>query len=133
MYFLNLDILIKQLLPPNWRYVRTSNNNNVFVYDSGKTKFLKALLKPFKLLLNDFHFFRTNIKTKINLTAETIIVENHLKIITGISYGISLPDGILSGQFSVLIPAIVSNKEPEIKSFLEQIVPAGCKYQIIFY
>ncbi len=129
MFYLNLDILIKQLLPPNWR----SSVVGGFVVDSGKVNYLKSILTPFKLLLNDIKEFRLSTQTKINLTAEVIVVENHLKNLSGVQLGVYLSDSVQSNIFVVNIPVAGQPNENEIKSFLSKIIPAGRKYTLNFY
>ncbi len=127
MFFLNPDILIKQIIPPNWRYVPNSVN------ESGKYLFLKSISKPFNWILNSLIEFRSNTKTKINLTAEVIILENKLKEITGLTYGIYISDTITANIFEVHIPISAQIYRIEIQEFLNKVIPTGRIYSIIYY
>ncbi len=68
MYFLDLNILALQLLPPSWRSSKEAVGSNTTQKDSGQMNYLKAVLAPFKLLLQDFHVFRKEAKSKVNLS-----------------------------------------------------------------
>ncbi len=129
MYFLNLDILVKQLFPPNWRTSMVGGS----LIDSGKVNYLKSILAPFKLLLNDIIDFYQTTQTKINLTAEVIVVENHLKTLSGVQLGVYLSDSAQPNIFFVNIPVIGQINENKIKSFLNKVVPAGRIYTLNFY
>ena len=119
MYFLNVNILASQLLPPHWRDARLM--------------YMKAILKPFAVIIQDFTSFRTASKSAINLTPQTMIIEHHLKKITGISYGIFIADTSLPNHFKIHIPSGEQNHLNEITVFLKKIIPAGRKYELIFY
>ncbi len=54
MYFLDLNILARQLLPPSWRVIKETVGAITTEMDSGQMNYLKTILKPFKLLLQDF-------------------------------------------------------------------------------
>ncbi len=133
MYFLDLNILAKQLLPPNWRVIKETDGISAAEKDSGEFNYLKSVLIPFKLLLDDFHAFRKQVVKNINLTSQTIIIEDHIKKITGISYGIFIQDGNQINYFKVNVPLLGQSKEKEIIQFLRKIVPAGRKYELLFY
>ncbi len=51
IYFLDIDILVKQLLPPNWRVIKEMMGMTVIEKNSGAFNYLKTVLMPFKLLL----------------------------------------------------------------------------------
>ncbi len=133
MYFLDLTILARQLLPPSWRNIKTTIGTITTEKDSGQMNYLKTLLLPFKILLNDFHAFRKQVVKNINLTAQTLVIENHIKEITGISYGIFIQDGNQVNHFTVNVPLSVQAKEKDILQFLRNIVPAGRNYELLFY
>ncbi len=133
MYFLDLNILAKQLLPPNWRINRTQISTAIIKRDSGYFNYLQAILKPFEAILNDFKAFGKEIKTNVNLSAQTIVVENHIEELTGIRIGISVSDGSESSSFSINIPIAGQSHQREIIQFLQKIVPMGRKCELIFY
>ncbi len=133
MYFLDLNILALQLLPPSWRVIKQTVGSTTLERDSGQMNYLKALLKPVKLLLQDFNAFRKAAKSKVNLSAQTMAIEHHIEQLTGIRYGIFLLDDPAPNHFSVNVPVAGQTKEKEITQFLQKIVPAGRKYQLIFY
>ena len=129
MYLINLDILIKQYIPPNWRW----KTNTSVLTESGQFRFLQTIFKPFKTTLTDFKVFRKQSTTKINLTPETMIVENHLAVITGVGYGISITDDTALNNFIVNVPNSALSFENEIKQFMNRITPLGRKFTINFY
>ena len=100
--------------------------------DSGKVVFLKAILKPFKLLLNDVNEFRIKTKRDINLSPQTIVIENHIRNLTGLIYGISISDGVVN-NFVINIPISGQTEETKITAFLNKIVPVGRNYSLNFY
>ncbi len=125
MYFLDLYRVILQIFPPNWRFKEDGT-------DSPKVDFLHVILTPFKHLLNDFEIFRNESELNINLTAQVMVVENHIRNITGESYGVYVADTAIN-QFSVNVPATSTNKENEIRQFLNKVIPLGRNYTINFY
>lgn len=126
MYFLDINILIKQILPPNWR--RNQLNDN-----SGKVEFLNSISEPFKQLLNDFQIFRKDAKSRINLTAQPVVIENHIRTITGLSYGVFVSDTGQTNYFSVNVPISAQGFENDIKQFLGRVTPIGRKHTLNFY
>ncbi len=133
MYFLDIEILIKQLLPPSWRMIKETVGTVTIERDSGQMNYLKATLKPFKLLLQDFHAFRKQAKSKVNLSAQVVVIEHHIEQLTGIRYGIFVSNEAAPNHFSVNVPIAGQTKEKEIIQFLQKVVPAGRKHQLIFY
>ena len=129
MYTISIDSLIKQIMPPNWRHKKNIST----LAESGQYKFLKTVCKPFKSILNDFKLFRKETELKINLSPETIVIENHLMEITGVRTGIFLIEVAADNNFSVNIPLAGQPKENEVKQFLNRIVPIGRKFTLIFY
>lgn len=119
MYFLDTVIFAKQMIPPNWRDYRLS--------------FLIVLLTPFKSILNDFENFRTEAKSRVNLTAQTIVIEHHIKEITGLNYGVFINQTTIVNQFKVNVPIGSISFKNEIELFLKKIIPAGRNYELIFY
>lgn len=126
MYFLDIKVLIKQILPPNWR--RNQLNEN-----SGKVEFLNSISEPFKQLLNDFQIFRKDAKSRINLTAQPVVIENHIRTITGLSYGVFVSDTGQTNYFSVNVPISAQGFENDIKQFLARVTPIGRKHTLNFY
>ena len=133
MYFLDLNILAKQLLPPSWRVIRETVGAVTTEKDSGQMSFLKVALKPFKVLLLDFNTFRQEAKSKVNLSAQTMVIEHHIEQLTSIRYGVFVSDEDAPNRFSVNVPTNGQTKEQEIRQFLRKVVPAGRSYQLIFY
>lgn len=99
---------------------------------NGKFHFLKSILKPFKDLLNDFEIYRRSTVKKINLSAETGIIEQQIQRIIGINQGVYILDGV-GKSFSLNIPIVGQANENEIKSFLKKTLPIGRKYDLIYY
>lgn len=130
MFFLDFHILILQILPPSWRFYYSDGNPPVI---SGKVLFLRAVLAPFKHLLNELNLFRSQSKTKINLTAQTIVIVNHVRSITGLLYGVYIVDLQQANQFELNLPISAQNKEYEIRQFLNKVLPAGRLYTLNFY
>ena len=116
----DIDILILQILPRNWRI-------------APKIAILKAILKPFKELLNDIDTFRTDAISRVNLSAQTIVIEHHLKKITGEKYGVYVSDELPALNFSVNVPNNANGFQAEIESFLKQVTPIGRVYTLNFY
>ena len=133
MYFLDLDILIKQLLPPWWRIIRKQTPTGIIETDSGETYFLKSVVAPFKLILQDFYQFQNLTKQNINLSGQTMVIEHHIEQLTGIRYGIFILDEPQVNHFSVNVPVSGQSKEKQINQFLQKIVPIGRRYQLKFY
>ncbi len=133
MYFFDLNILALQLLPPSWRVIKETVGTITTERNSGQMNYLKAVLKPFKLLLQDFHTFREQAKSKVNLSAQVVVIEHHIEQLTGIRYGIFVSDEAALNHFSVNVPVAGQTKEKEIIQFLQKVVPAGRKHQLIFY
>ncbi len=133
MYFFDIDIFIKQLLPPHWRYVKTPDGEGGFEdKEQGKFYFLKAVMSPIKSLLNDFKLFRASSKAKVNLNAQVMVIEHHVKTITGAIYGVYVTDH-LDNQFKVNVPVAHIAHSDAINSFLKKVTPLGRKYTINFY
>ncbi len=66
-------------------------------------------------------------------SAQTIVIERHIEQLTGIRYGIFVSDEAAPNLFSINVPVAGQTKEKEITQFLQKIVPAGRKHQLIFY
>ena len=133
MYFLDLNILALQLLPPCWRTSKQTAGNTTTEKHSGQLNYLKAVLAPFALLLEDFNAFRKGAKSKVNLSAQTMVIEHHIEQLTEMSYDIFVTDGTVPNHFSVNLPIVAQTKEKQIIQFLQKTVPAGRNYQIIYY
>lgn len=119
MYYLDTIIFAKQMLPPNWRDARLT--------------FTIVLLGPFKSILIDFANFRNRTKLNVNLSAQTIVVEHHIKQITGLTYGIFITQTTVVNEFKVNVPAAAVEHKNSIMIFLKKTIPAGKKYELIFY
>ena len=117
MYFLNTDILILQLLPPNWRTVK------------GKVSFLKVVLSPVKKTLKDFKTFRKAQQKEINLTAQVMVIEHYIERLLDAHYGVSVSE-TGAGQFSLNLPKAAGARENEIRQFLGRILPLGRRYEL---
>lgn len=132
MFFLDFHILLLQIMPPHWRFKRFNNGSFIQLNPTGKFLFLKSVTEPFKYILNQIQSFRFESRTKINLTGQTIVVENHIREITGEIYGVYIADGQVN-QFELYVPSSASSFEPEIIQFLNKVIPAGRIYTINFY
>ena len=119
MFFLDTTILAKQLLPPNWRDAR-------FL-------FIITLLAPFKRVMNDFTVFRKQTRLESNLSAQTIVVEYKIKQLTGLNYGVFISQTNTVNEFRVNIPVSAIGQKAKISFFLKKTIPAGRKYDLIFY
>ena len=117
MYFLNTDLLILQLLPPNWRTVK------------GKVSFLKVLLSPVKKTLKDLKTFRKAQQKDINLTAQVIVIEHYIERLLEVHYGVSVGE-TGPGRFSINLPKAARGRENEIKQFLGKVLPMGRRYEL---
>lgn len=133
MYFLDLKVLALQLLPPCWRTSKQTVGSTTTEKHSGQVNYLKAVLAPFKLLLQDFNAFIKGAKSKVNLSAQVVVIEYHIEQLTGIRYGIFVSDGAVPNHFSVNLPIAAQTKEKQITQFLQKTVPAGRNYQLIYY
>ena len=107
------------MLPPNWR--------------GAKLSFAIALLAPLFNLLEDFQQFRTSAELRVNLSAQTIVIEHHIRAITGLNYGVYITQTSIVNQFKVNVPIGSINYRHEIALFLNKIIPAGKDYEILFY
>ncbi len=133
MYFVDINILIKQILPPSWRYVKVPDGDGGFEdKETGKFFFIKAILKPFDSLLSEFKDFRKSTKSKINLTPQVMVMEHHIKNITSLDYGVYISD-VAIGHFKVNVPDTAIAHENEILIFLNNITPIGRRYELNFY
>lgn len=119
MYFLDINILAKQLLPPTWR-------------TSKKLQFFTTVLIPFNHILSDFKIFRKETKSRVNLSSQVIIIEEHVKNITGIKSGVDIIDGEQKNEFILKLPAAGMLYEKKIRLFLKKKVPTGITYELIF-
>jgi hypothetical protein len=119
MYYLDTIIFAKQMLPPNWRDARLT--------------FAIVLLAPFKSILLDFAGFRSRAKLNVNLTAQTIVIEHYIKQMTHLNYGVYISQTTVVNEFKVNVPITGILYKNEIQIFLKKIIPAGRKYELIFY
>lgn len=119
MYFFNVNILIKQLLPPTWRVARY--------------KFIKSLSKPLEDIKQSFDTFRFQSYAKVNLSAQHAIIENHIVTITGVVYGVYVADGVLANTFSVNVPTAGQPFSNQINQFLTKVTPKGRAFTLNFY
>lgn len=116
-------------MPPNWRFKTLASTFT----ESGQFLFLKSVTIPFNRLLYEFLFFNTETTSKINLTAETGIVEAHLSRITGVVYGVFILDEPATNNFEVSIPNSAIGHKREVTQFMNEITPIGRKFTIIYY
>ena len=133
MFFLDFNMLILQILPPHWRHVRQNTGTSIDLIYSAKFLFLKTVATPFKFILNALIEFRISSYKKVNLTAQSIVIENHVRGITGLLYGVYIVDSITPGHFELNVPVGSMNHQNEITQFLQKVVPAGRIYSINFY
>ncbi len=120
MYFLDLTVLSKQLLPPHWRSVE-------------KVAFFTAILTPFAWVLNSFKMVRKETKNKLNLSSQVMVIEQHVRNITNLPYGIEVIDSTRPGTFLVRIPVAGMTHEENVKIFLNKTIPSGRNYRLVFY
>lgn len=119
MSMLDVNLLAKQLLPPNWRVFKWS--------------YVLALLAPLKSINSEFEQFKSDTLMRVNLTAQTIVVEHHIRNITGLTYGVFINQTLIINQFVVNVPIGSIGHQNEIKIFLNKVIPAGRNYTLIFY
>lgn len=133
MYFYSIDVFIRQFMLPHWRDVKVSDGEGGYIdKPSGKFYFIRSITFPFRSLLNEFKVFRQETNAKINLNAQVMVIEHHIKQITGAVYGVYVTDH-LDNQFKVNIPELYVEHKDEIQSFLKKVTPLGRKYSLNFY
>ena len=122
MNFFDFGILIKQILPPQWRV-------------TGRIAYVKLILAPLILTKGLFDIFRKEIKNEINLSSQILTIESEIQRITEVEFGVFISEG--SRNMTIHIPTGNNNKNKEkktkINNFIKKILPIGRKYILEFY
>ena len=122
MNFFDFDVLIKQILPPQWRV-------------AGRMAYVKSILIPLISVKNLFDIFRKEIKNEINLSSQILTIESEIQRIIKAEFGVFISEELRS--ITIHIPRGNNNKNKEkktkINNFIKKILPIGRKYILEFY
>ena len=122
MNFFDFDILIKQILPPQWRV-------------AGRVAYVKSMLIPLVSVKNLFDIFQKEIKNEINLSSQILTMESEIQRIIDVEFGVFISEELRN--VTIHIPTGNNNKNKEkrvkINDFIKKILPIGRKYILEFY
>ena len=117
MFLIDVDVLVKQLIPPHWREPKKLTIFSIL------TEPLKTVYKSSKQLLNDS-------KLEINLNSQVIVLENYINRI--LDYGrTSIVDN--ARGFTIRVSDIYVNRELDIIRAVNPLKLAGISFTIQFF
>lgn len=116
MYLINFKLLAKQQLPPHWR-------------GTFKEYAINSFLAPLQTLHNSNLLYAKLLRIKLNLNAQTGVLQNHLNRLIG-KEGfrfIELVDGSTGGELNLIIFNTYQAQQTMLVAEVKKYLPAGVK------
>jgi hypothetical protein len=117
MFLIDIDILVKQLIPPHWR---VKEKLNIFM----------TLTEPLKSIYKSIQQLSKESKSVININSQVIVLEKYID--TFLDYGrTSIVDDSSRG-FILRVSDKYKEREKGIKQMVDKLKLSGISYRIQF-